>query len=76
MPPQLFAALVELDRLVERHLAALEPAHDVLERLERLLESHRGDIGARLIHACGVAMMQAGVKRGGFAANNDLSSLA
>ena len=67
LPPELLAALVEPDRLVERHLAALEPAHDVLERLERLLEGHRSDIGAILVHAlrCG------GDARGGQAGPGD-----
>src|SRR5690606_13209169 len=63
VPPQGLAALVEPDRFVERHVTAFELANHVLERLERLLEAHRGNIGARLVHGRGVARMRAWVKR-------------
>ena len=38
-------AFVGGDRLVELDLPAFEPPHDLLELGERILETHRGDIG-------------------------------
>ena len=38
---QRLAALVDGDRLGQRHVAALEPTDDLLELLERFLEGHR-----------------------------------
>ena len=64
MAPELLAALVKPDRLLERHLASFEPAHDILQRLQRVFEAHRGDVGALCFHARGVARMEARVKRG------------
>src|SRR5690242_17447754 len=42
------AALVHGDGLLERHLAALELAHDRLELRDRRLEGHRLHVGIRL----------------------------
>src|SRR5690348_7449963 len=39
------AALVGRDRLVELVAAGLEPLDDLLELLQRVLETHRGDLG-------------------------------
>ena len=44
MRAQRLAASVEVERLFERGLAALELAHDFLERLERILEAESGDV--------------------------------
>ena len=41
---QRLAALVDADRLVERHLAALQIFDDLLQRLQRLLEAQRLDV--------------------------------
>ena len=43
---QRLAALVDRDRLGERHVAALEPADDLLELLQRLLEGQLFDAAA------------------------------
>src|SRR6266851_5176292 len=40
-----FAALVDRDRLLERHLALLEPLDDRFELLDRLLEGQPRDVG-------------------------------
>src|SRR5882672_10302048 len=42
---QRLAALVNLDRFLERDVALLEPLHDRLQFGERLLERQRGDVG-------------------------------
>src|SRR6185437_6187006 len=60
---ELLAALVQADRIVERNLAALKLADDVLECAECVLEAHLRNIGALLIHARGMAGMVPGVKR-------------
>src|SRR5690348_4142260 len=39
------AALVGRDRLVELVATSLEPLDDLLELLQRVLETHRGDLG-------------------------------
>jgi len=49
MPLQLSSALVRRYCFVELDLAAFEPAHDLLEFRERILEIHRGDIGGNAI---------------------------
>ncbi len=41
---QRLAALINPDRLVERHIATLEILNDLLQRLERLLEAHALDV--------------------------------
>src|SRR5690606_36934801 len=38
------AALVDTDRLVERHVAALQILDDAFQRRQRLLEAHRRDV--------------------------------
>ena len=50
MRAQGVAAAIQVDRFLERGLAALEPADDLLERLERVLKGHAGDVG-RGVHA-------------------------
>ena len=54
MPLQLRSSLIRYYRFVELDLAAFEPAHDLLELGERILEIHRGDIGGNAI--CGNAI--------------------
>jgi len=44
MLPQRLSLFVERDRIVERNVAALEPADHVLERTQRILEAQRRDI--------------------------------
>src|SRR5216683_2356786 len=45
---QRLAALVNLDRFLERDVALLQPLHDRLQFGERLLERQRGDVGVSL----------------------------
>src|SRR6185437_5052232 len=45
MPLQQRAALVGRDRFVELVAAGFEPLDDLLELLQRVLETHRGDLG-------------------------------
>tara|TARA_A100000171_G_scaffold49417_1_gene58462 strand:+ start:1482 stop:1616 length:135 start_codon:yes stop_codon:yes gene_type:complete len=44
MPAQLFAALVQIDALVERDIAAFETPDDTLKLAQGLLEAHLGNM--------------------------------
>ena len=59
LPAQLVATLVEIERILERHFAALEAADDPLQLLERFFEGQFGD-GRRIWHCR--AMRHAGLR--------------